>query len=97
MFKRARTLFQGFPEPRSRPRTRSPGSASPEGSRGAAAHRRGEDFDPLKYATEETVVLSPIPCWEHLPAEKYRDRIRGLVTTTAIGGLGTSVKQHYLL
>src|SRR5690349_24991302 len=44
-----------------------------------AARRRGEDFGPLEYSTEETVVLSPIPCWEHLPAEEYRDRVRGLV------------------
>jgi hypothetical protein len=44
-----------------------------------AARRRGEDFGPLEYATEETVVLSTIPCWEHLPAEEYRDRVRGLV------------------
>ena len=45
----------------------------------SAARRRGEDFGPMEYATEETVVLSPIPCWEHLPAEEYRDRVRGLV------------------
>ena len=44
-----------------------------------AARRRGEDFDPLKYATEETVELSPVPCWEHLPTEEYRGRVRGLV------------------
>jgi len=44
-----------------------------------AARRRGEDFDPFDYATEETVELSPLPCWEHLPAEEYRERIRGLV------------------
>lgn len=25
------------------------------------------------------MILSPIPCWEHLPAEEYRERIRGLV------------------
>ncbi|MFL6195527.1 MAG: hypothetical protein ACJ75H_15230 [Thermoanaerobaculia bacterium] len=23
--------------------------------------------------------LSPIPCWEHLATEEYRDRVRGLV------------------
>ena len=44
-----------------------------------AARRRGEDFDPLEYATEETVELSPIPCWEHLPTEEYRERVCGLV------------------
>jgi hypothetical protein len=30
-------------------------------------------------STLETVVLSPLPCWEHLQPEEYRDRIRGLV------------------
>jgi REP element-mobilizing transposase RayT len=44
-----------------------------------AARRWGKDFDPLEYATEETVVLSPLPCWEHLPTEEYRERIRGLI------------------
>ena len=37
-----------------------------------AARRRGETFDRLKYATPETVVLSPLPCWNHLPAEDWR-------------------------
>ena len=44
-----------------------------------AARRRGKDFEPFEYATPETVVLSPLPCWEHLPPETYRERIRGLV------------------
>jgi REP element-mobilizing transposase RayT len=44
-----------------------------------AARRRGEAFDRLKYATEETLVLSPLPCWKHLPAEEYRERVRTLV------------------
>ena len=44
-----------------------------------AARRRGEDFDPLEYATPETVALSPLPCWEYLLPEEYRERIRGLV------------------
>jgi hypothetical protein len=25
------------------------------------------------------VFLSPLPCWEHLPSEEYRERVRGLV------------------
>jgi hypothetical protein len=25
------------------------------------------------------VVLSPIPCWAHLPADRYRERIKNLV------------------
>ncbi len=27
----------------------------------------------------ESVVLSPIPCWAHLPADRYRERIKTLV------------------
>lgn len=42
-------------------------------------HSSGRDFDPFEYATEETVILSPIPCWEHLSTEEYRDRVHGLV------------------
>jgi hypothetical protein len=34
-----------------------------------AARRRGEKFDRLRYATTETLYLSPLPCWKHLPAE----------------------------
>jgi REP element-mobilizing transposase RayT len=37
-----------------------------------AARRRGETFDRHKYATPETVVLSPLPCWSHFPAEDWR-------------------------
>jgi hypothetical protein len=25
------------------------------------------------------VILSPIPCWDHLTAEQYRERLCGLV------------------
>jgi len=44
-----------------------------------AARHRGEAFDRLMYATEETLVLSPLPCWKHLPPEEYRERVRTLV------------------
>jgi hypothetical protein len=44
-----------------------------------AARRRGETFDRYRYATEETVELSPLPCWKDLPAETYRERVAGLV------------------
>ncbi|HEX9941733.1 MAG TPA: transposase, partial [Thermoanaerobaculia bacterium] len=37
-----------------------------------AARRRRQEHDPLRYATLETVTLSPLPCWAHLPAETYR-------------------------
>jgi hypothetical protein len=37
-----------------------------------AARRRGESFDRLRYATSETLTLSPLPCWKHLPLEAQR-------------------------
>ena len=37
-----------------------------------AARQRGETFDRLQYATPETVTLSPLPCWEHLPPETQK-------------------------
>ncbi|HEX6904803.1 MAG TPA: transposase, partial [Thermoanaerobaculia bacterium] len=40
-----------------------------------AARRRGEKFDPLQYATPEELVLSPLPCWKHLPPEEYKRRL----------------------
>ena len=47
-----------------------------------AEHRaklRGEDFESRKYATEETVELSQLPCWRHLSPEVYRELVAGLV------------------
>ena len=44
-----------------------------------AARNRGEDFGVMKYATREELVLSPLPCWEHLSPEQYRERIAGLI------------------
>ena len=43
------------------------------------AKLRGEAFEPRRYATEETVVLSQLPCWRHLSPEKYRELVAGLV------------------
>jgi len=43
------------------------------------ARLRGEDFEPRRYATEETVVLSQLPCWRHLSPAVYRDLVAGLV------------------
>ncbi|MFL6237842.1 MAG: transposase [Thermoanaerobaculia bacterium] len=37
-----------------------------------AARQRGEDFDRLQYATIETVHLSPLPCWKHLPDKTWK-------------------------
>jgi len=44
----------------------------------AARHRR-EDFGPLKYATEETLTLDPLPCWKHLTDQERRCRVVALV------------------
>jgi hypothetical protein len=44
------------------------------------ARLRRETPSRLQYATEETVVLSQIPCWDHLSVEEYRRRIKDMVT-----------------
>ena len=44
-----------------------------------AAKQRGETFGKYEYATEETVVFDPLPCWSHLPVEEQRRRGRRLV------------------
>ncbi len=47
-----------------------------------AEHRarlRREDFEPRRYATEEIVELSQLPCWRHLSPEMYRELVAGLV------------------
>jgi hypothetical protein len=46
-----------------------------------AARLRREDIGPMRYATVETVTLSPIPCWAHLSPELYRERIAALAET----------------
>ena len=48
-------------------------------SREYAARNQRQGFDRLRYATEESVVFSPIPCWAHLPPDVYRARIKALV------------------
>ena len=40
--------------------------------------QRGEDFHRLRYATVETLHLSPLPCWQHLPEEEWRRRALGV-------------------
>jgi hypothetical protein len=44
-----------------------------------AARNQREEITRLQFATEESVILSPIPCWAHLPPEIYRERIASLV------------------
>jgi len=43
------------------------------------ARRRGASFDPYRYATPETVHLSPLPCWKDLPDKIYQERVASLV------------------
>jgi REP element-mobilizing transposase RayT len=40
-----------------------------------AARRRGKTFDRMKYATQEILVLSPLPCWKHLSKEVRRQLV----------------------
>jgi hypothetical protein len=44
-----------------------------------AARNQGKDFDPLDYATAETVELTPIPCWAELSPDAYRRCVQALV------------------
>jgi REP element-mobilizing transposase RayT len=44
-----------------------------------AARRGGEDFHARQYATPESFVLEPLPCWSHLPEEKRRSLAAELV------------------
>jgi hypothetical protein len=44
-----------------------------------AARLRGEKLDRLRYATTETLHLSPLPCWKHLPAEVWQERALHLI------------------
>jgi REP element-mobilizing transposase RayT len=44
-----------------------------------AARNRGEDASDERFAVEETLILSPLPCWAHLSPECYRKRIEALV------------------
>jgi hypothetical protein len=43
------------------------------------ARRRGEEHERDRFTTPETVTLSPLPCWEHLPAEQQKEKIAELV------------------
>jgi REP element-mobilizing transposase RayT len=50
-----------------------------ERTREYAARNRRQSIERLQFASEETVRLSPIPCWAHLPPEAYRARVAALV------------------
>jgi REP element-mobilizing transposase RayT len=43
------------------------------------ARRRGKECGPLQFATQEILVLAPLPCWSHLPPAVYRQRIAEIV------------------
>ncbi|MFL6234284.1 MAG: transposase [Thermoanaerobaculia bacterium] len=44
-----------------------------------AARNQGEELSREEHVFAESVVLSPIPCWAHLPADQYRERMKTLV------------------
>jgi REP element-mobilizing transposase RayT len=44
-----------------------------------AARNQRQEITRLQFAEEEAVILSPIPCWAHLPPEVYRERVASLV------------------
>ncbi|HEY3569224.1 MAG TPA: transposase [Thermoanaerobaculia bacterium] len=43
------------------------------------AKNQGEKLRREEYVFAESVVLSPIPCWAHLPADRYSKRVKALV------------------
>jgi hypothetical protein len=71
------------------------------------ARRRGEEHERDRFATRETVILSPLPCWEHLSPEDQKKKIAELVreieeeaaaqreaTGKAVLGRAAVLKQH---
>jgi hypothetical protein len=44
-----------------------------------AARNQSEELSREEYVFAESVVLSPIPCWAHLPSDQYRERTKNLV------------------
>jgi hypothetical protein len=44
-----------------------------------AARNQGEELRQDQYVFAESVVLSPIPCWAHLPDDRYRKQVKILV------------------
>ena len=52
-----------------------------ERTREYAARNRRHSVETPQFSSEETVVLSPIPCWAHLTPDQYRARVAALVET----------------
>jgi hypothetical protein len=50
-----------------------------DGTQEHSARRRGENIDRMRFATIETLTLSPLPCWKHLSEEKRRQLVANLV------------------
>ena len=44
-----------------------------------AARSRREEYSKYQYATEETVELSPLPCWRNLSPERVREHVADLI------------------
>lgn len=44
-----------------------------------SARRRGGALGGRRFATEETLILMPLPCWRHLTSDVYRRRVAELV------------------
>ena len=43
------------------------------------ARQRNESFSARQFATRETVILDPLPCWQHLSKEAIRERVAAIV------------------
>jgi hypothetical protein len=50
-----------------------------------AARNQGEEHSRLQFASAESVALSPLPCWAHLPPAAYRSRVQALVADIEAG------------
>ena len=44
----------------------------------SCARKRGEEIAPRQFATQETVTLTPLPCWAHLSEEQVRTRVSAI-------------------
>lgn len=44
------------------------------------ARRRGMESNPNEFATEYLLELDPLPCWQAMMPEKYRERVGDLIT-----------------
>jgi hypothetical protein len=56
-----------------------------------AARQRGEEFERLRFTTQYSVRLSPLPCWEDLPLEIQRRRIAEIAEEI---GAGAAARQE---